>query len=82
MKGRNSGAVFLFLGVLLSFCFGVGLTWAQNPDALMNAKRYDIAWEQFVFFCGEWWALLGIIGIPMFVISLIICLIRERRNRE
>ena len=81
MKGRHSGAVFLFLGVLLTFCFGVGLAWSRNPGLFHQAKYYDFALDQFLAFCGYWWLPLGIIGIPMFLISLIVSLYREHRNR-
>ena len=82
MKGRNSGAVFLFLGALLTFCFGIGLAWERNPSLFHRAKMVDYTLDQFLAFCGYWWLPLGMIGIPMLVISLIVCLVREHRNRD
>ncbi len=81
MKGKNSSAVFIFLGALLTFCFGIGLTWSRNPSLFHQAKSYSLVRDQFLAFCGYWWLPLGIIGIPMFLISLILSLIRERKNR-
>ena len=82
MKGRNSGAVFIFLGALLTFCFAIGLVWARQPDTFIRAKLYDFAQSQFLAFCGYWWLPMGIIGIPMLVISLVVALIREHRHRD
>ena len=76
MKGRNSGAVFIFLGVLLIVIFVVGLITAKNPDAFQQKYSYDYTLNAFTAFCA------GIIGIPLFLVSLIISLVREHRNRQ
>ena len=83
MKSRKSGAVSLFLGLLLIVIFGVGLTVDQNPAALVQPKKYDHALLQFGTFCSAIWLPAGIIGIPLFLFSLIKSLIQEHRaNRE
>lgn len=83
MKNRKSGAVSLFLGLLLIVIFGVGLTVDQNPAALVQPKKYDHALLQFGTFCSAIWLPAGIIGIPLFFFSLIKSLIQEHRaNRE
>jgi len=83
MKSRKSGAVSLFLGLLLIVIFGVGLTVEQNPAALVQPKKYDHALLQFGTFCSAIWLPAGIIGIPLFLFSLIKSLIQEHRaNRE
>lgn len=80
MKSRKSGAVSLFLGLLLIVIFGVGLTVDQNPAALVQPKKYDHALLQFGTFCSAIWLPAGIIGIPLFLFSLIKSLIQERRS--
>lgn len=83
MKSRKSGAVSLFLGLLLIVIFGVGLTVDQNPATLVQPKKYDHALLQFGTFCSAIWLPAGIIGIPLFLFSLIKSLIQEHRaNRE
>ena len=83
MKSRKSGAVSLFLGLLLIVIFGVGLTVDQNPTALVQPKKYDHALLQFGTYCSAIWLPAGIIGIPLFLFSLIKSLIQEHRaNRE
>ena len=83
MKSRKSGAVSLFLGLLLIVIFGVGLTVDQNPTTLVQPKKYDHALLQFGTFCSAIWLPAGIIGIPLFLFSLIKSLIQEHRaNRE
>lgn len=79
MKNKKSGAVSLFLGLLLIVIFGVGLTVEQNPAALVQPKKYDHALQQFGTFCSAIWLPAGIIGIPLFLFSLIKSLIQERR---
>ena len=83
MKNKKSGAVSLFLGLLLIVIFGVGLTVDQNSAALVQPKKYDHALLQFGTFCSAIWLPAGIIGIPLFLFSLIKSLIQEHRaNRE
>ena len=82
MKARKSGAVAIFIGVLLIVVFAVGLIVQKNPSALTSKYRYDFALEQFCAFCANWWLPAGIIGIPLFLISLITSLVRESKEKE
>ena len=82
MKARKSGAVAIFIGVLLIVVFAVGLIVQNNPSALISKYRYDFALEQFCAFCANWWLPAGIIGIPLFLISLITSLVRESKEKE
>jgi len=82
MRGRNSGAVLIFIGVLLIVIFVVGLIVDRNPRALDRPYRYDLSIEQFGWFCSQVWLPAGIIGIPLFLISLITSLIREKKERD
>ena len=79
-KGRKSGAVWMFLGGLLIVFFAVGLAVDQNPGALIRQYRYDRALELFGEFCHAVWLPAGIIGIPLFLTSLIVNLVRERKE--
>ena len=82
MKNKKSGAVSLFLGLLLIVIFGVGLTVEQNPAALVQPKKYDHALQQFGTFRPAIWLPAGIIGIPLFLFSLIKSLIQEHKARK
>ncbi len=82
MKGRKSGAVAIFVGALLIVIFAVGLACSGNPGLFQKKYRYDFALEQFCAFCTNWWLPAGIIGIPTFLISLIISLVRERKENS
>ena len=82
MKGKKSAAVFIFLGLLLIVIFVVGQICEKNPSAFLRKYRYDYALESFCAFCVNWWLPAGIIGIPMFVISLIVSLVRESREKQ
>ena len=82
MKGRKSAAVSIFIGLLLIVVFVVGLVCEKNPSAFERRYRYSFALEQFRSFCVNWWIPAGIIGIPVFLISLIISLVRESREKE
>ncbi|MBR3334924.1 MAG: hypothetical protein IKG23_11590 [Clostridia bacterium] len=82
MKGRNSGAVLIFIGLLLIVIFAVGLAVEKNPLALNRPYRYDFALDQFGAFCARVWLPAGIIGIPLFLISLIVSLVREKKEKE
>lgn len=82
MKQRSkSNAVAIFIGVLLTAVFVIGLTVTNNPDAFSARYRYDFALEQFKEFCSGWYVLAGAIGIPTLVISLVISLVRESREK-
>ena len=80
MKGRNSSAVLIFIGLLLIVIFAVGLVVDGNPRAFEMKYRYDVALEQFGQFCSKIWLPAGIIGIPLFLISLIVSLHREKKD--
>ena len=82
MNSRNSDAVRMFIGLLLIVVFAVGLAVDRNPGALARPHRHDLALEQFEAFCSRIWIPAGIIGIPLFLISLIISLLRERKEKE
>ena len=82
MKQRSkSGAVAIFIGVLLTAVFVIGLTVTNNPDAFNTRYRYDFALDQFKEFCASWYVIAGVIGIPTLVISLVISLVRESREK-
>ena len=82
MKGKKSITVFLFIGLLLIVVFVVGQICEKNPTALLRKYQYDYALESFCTFCVNWWLPAGIIGFPMFLISLIISLVRESREKS
>ena len=83
MNSRKTGAVSMFIGLLLIVIFGVGMAVERKPAALTQPRRYDMALEQFGSFCSSIWLPAGIIGIPLFLFSLIKSLIQERRaNKE
>ena len=82
MKGRKSGAVSIFIGLLLIVVFVVGLICEKNPGAFQRKYRYDYTLEQFCAFCRGWWLPAGILGIPTFLISLLISLRRESKEKE
>ena len=82
MKGRNSGAVLIFIGLMLIVIFAVGLAVDRNPGALNRPYHYDFALDQFGAFCAGVWFPAGIVGIPLFLISLIVSLVREKKEKE
>ena len=81
MKGRKACTVSIFLGILLIVIFAVGLYAEDHPGILTNRYRYDLALEHFIAFCVRLWLPAGVIGIPLFLISLIISLIREKKEK-
>lgn len=81
MNGKKSGAISIFLGILLIVIFAVGLALVRNPAALARQNYYSVVLEQFCGFCKAVWLPAGIIGIPLFLISLIRSLIRERKEK-
>ena len=81
MKGRKSAAVALFLGALLTVIFAVGIAWTHNPGILAQRRYYDATIDRFITFCANVWLPAGIIGIPLFLISLTVSLIREKKNK-
>ena len=82
MKARKSGAVAIFIGVVLIVIFVVGLVCLRNPSAFRDKYLYDYALEQFCAFCVNWWLPAGVIGIPLFLVSLILSLVRESKEKE
>ena len=83
MRGNKSGAVAIFIGVLLIVVFAVGLICEKNPSAFVRKYQYDFALEQFCAMCRDWWLPAGIIGFPLFLISMLLSLVRESKgNRE
>ena len=82
MKAKKTGAVSIFVGVLLIVVFVVGLILEKNPSAFMTKYRYDYTLEQFCVFCRNWWLPAGIVGIPLFLISLIVNLVRESKENK
>ena len=82
-KDHKSSAVLIFVGFLLIVVFGVGLALSRNPGAFHNQYRVDHTQERFLAFCAEWWIPAGVVGIPMFLITLVVSLWREsRENRK
>ena len=79
-KEHKSLTIFMFMGILLIVIFGIGLTVSRNPGAFHSRYRVDYALESFVAFCGRNWLPAGIIGIPMFLVSLFISLWQEGRR--
>ncbi len=80
MRSKSTSAVWIFLGALFTFCFVIGLVYVSNPGALLRGKSINIAWEQFVTFCGSWYPVFGLAGIPMLLISLVLSLIQEKKD--
>ena len=82
MKSRKTSAVSIFLGALLIVIFAVGLIVENNPSAFSSRYHYDLALERFQAFCRACWLPAGIIGIPLFLVSLILSLIREKKDKN
>ena len=81
-RDRKSSTVFIFTGALLLVIAGVGIATSRDPGALLPKYRYDYTLEVFVRFCAEWWIPAGIIGVPMFLISLVLSLYRESKENK
>ena len=81
-RDRKSAAIFIFLGLLLIVIFAVGRIFSQDPSAFYNRYRVDRALDDFVYFCSQWWIPAGIIGIPMFLISFLLSLVREHKENQ
>ena len=82
-KSRKSDAIFLFIGILLIAFFAIGLTAEHHPQAFTSRYRYDYALESFIRFCKSIWFPAGVIGFPVFLISLISSLWHEsKENKE
>ena len=82
-KDSKASTVLIFVGALLICVFAVGLICSRNPGAFHSSTRYDYTLESFLRLCVEWWIPAGIVGFPMFLISLILSLRREaKQNRN
>ena len=81
-SARSTSAVAIFIGALLIVIFAVGLIATKRSDAFMQKNRYDFTVEQFVAFCKNWWPVAGIVGIPVFLVSLIRSLVLESREKK
>ena len=68
--------------MLLVAVFIVGLTVDLNPRALTSRYRQDLSLEMFGAFCSRVWLPAGIIGIPLFLVSLIVSLINEKKEKQ
>ena len=82
MKVKKGSAVLIFVGLLLIAVFVVGLVCEKNPGAFQRKYRYDFALDQFCAFCVRWWLPAGVIGLPTFLVSLLISLRRESREKQ
>lgn len=83
MKQEKSSAVWIFVGLLLVVIFIVGMVCEKNPSAFSVKYRYDLALEQFCSFCVAYRLPAAILGIPIFLVSLIMSLVREsKRDRQ
>ncbi len=80
MKDSKATTVTLFVGVLLIVIFVVGLICSKNPGAFQVKYRYDYTLNQFCAFCTNWWLPAGIVGIPMFLVSLFVSLAKEKKR--
>ena len=47
---------------------------------LFQRYSYDVSWEMFVSFCGKWYIVMGLIGIPMLLITLTVSLVRGKKD--
>lgn len=82
-KEKKSIYFTLLLGLLLVVVFAIGMVCMNNPDALQDKYIRSFSITQICDFCVEYGLPAGIIGIPMFLISLIISLVREsKQNRD
>ena len=72
----------MFLGLLLIVIFVVGMMVDKNPLALRQRYREEYALESFGVFCSQIWLPAGVIGIPLFLISLIRSLIQEKKGKK
>ena len=81
-SARSTSAVAIFIGALLIVIFAVGLIATRRSDAFMQKNRYDFTLEQFVAFCRNWWPVAGIVGFPVFLVSLIRSLVLESREKK
>lgn len=82
MKGSKSAAVAIFIGLLLIVVFAVGIICERNPGAFRMKYHYDFALEQFCDFCTKCWLPAGIIGIPLFLVSLILSLAKDAKQKQ
>ena len=81
-KEKKSIYFFLLLGLLLVVVFAVGMICMRNPDAFQNKYIRSFSVTQICDFCVSYCLPAGIIGIPMFLISMIVSLIRESKEKK
>ncbi len=79
-KERKAATVFIFVGLLLLIVCAVGWSLERNPGLFRSQYRVDYTLEAFLYFCSQWWIPAGIIGGPMFLISLVLSLWRESKE--
>ena len=70
--------VFIFAGLVLIAFFIAGMICSKDPGAFQRADRYDLALTQFLQFCTAWKIPCGVVGIPMFLISAIVSLVKGK----
>ena len=82
-KDSKSAAIWIFLGILLTAVFTVGFISSRDPTAFQSRYRVDATLDFVLNICRSIWLPAGIIGIPLFLVSLILDLRREsKRNRQ
>ena len=82
MSKNKSGAVSIFIGLLLIAVFIVGLVAMNNPAAFTRKNYYDQTLDFVVNLCRSIWLPAGIIGIPLFLVSLVRCLYLESKEKR
>lgn len=82
MRKNKSGTIGIFLGLLLTAAFIVGLAAVRDPAAFIRKNHYDYTFEFAVNLCKSIWLPAGVIGIPLFLISLIRSLRLESKEKN
>jgi hypothetical protein len=82
MRKNKSGAIGIFLGLLLTAAFTVGLIAVRDPAAFIRKDSYDYTLEFAVNLCKSIWLPAGVIGIPLFLVSLIRSLYLESKEKD
>lgn len=82
MRNRKSGTVGIFAGLLLTAVFAVGLIAVRDPAAFIRKNSYDYTLEFAVNLCKTIWLPAGVIGIPLFLISLVRSLWLESKEKN
>lgn len=76
-QDHKGTAICVFLGLLFIIFSVLGFSFYQNPGNFLKADRYDLAFEQFLRFCCSLRYAFGAVGIPLFLISLIVSIVRK-----